>query len=103
METSLNLILIIVGGVGLIAVLLVPMILSIIWQRKGLSTQEDAMSHVEESLELSRRSVELQERTIALVEEMIRYQRDSLEVLRRLADREVSESVTAAGSHRPTR
>jgi hypothetical protein len=67
--------------------LVLVLVLSLLWQRKGLNTQQRAMSHVEESLALSRRSVELQEQVAALAEESLRNQREMIELLRRLVER----------------
>jgi hypothetical protein len=73
-------------SVCLILVLgLVPtLVLALVWQRKGLSRQEQAMSRVEESLDLSRRNVQLQEQANALREELIRGQQEMLQLLREL-------------------
>jgi hypothetical protein len=57
--------------------------LALVWQRQGLNTQQQAMSHVEESLALSRRSVRLMEESNMLAEEMIKNQQAILDLLRR--------------------
>jgi len=69
------------------------------WSRKALSSQQRAVSHVDEGMELSRESVELcrrgiglQEKTIALVEVMIQNQREIIDLLRSRDDRPSSES-----------
>ena len=53
-------------GVLVIGGLVALLVLTLVWQRMGLSTQQSAMSHIEESLELARRAVELQKRANAL-------------------------------------
>jgi hypothetical protein len=70
--------------------------LVVAWSRKA---QQRAMSHVDESMELSRegvelgrRGVELQEKTIKLVEVMIQNQREIIELLRARDDRPLPES-----------
>jgi hypothetical protein len=64
---------------------LVPvLVLALVWQRKGLARQEQAMSRVEESLDLSRRNVQLHEQANALAEELIRGQQEMLQLLREL-------------------
>jgi hypothetical protein len=78
--------LVMVLSVALILLLaLVPvLVLALVWQRKGLAKQEQAMSHVEESMELSRRNGQLQEQANALTEELIRGQQEMLQLLREL-------------------
>jgi len=70
--------LIIVGG------LVTLMVLALVWQRKGLTTQQQAMSSVEESLRLSRRGVDLGEQSQALHAENLKIQREMLQVLHRI-------------------
>src|SRR5262245_51824173 len=72
---------------------LLVLVMALAWQRKGLTTQQRAMSQVDESLELSRRSIELQEEALALARDGLRCQREVLEVLRRLADREGARGI----------
>src|SRR4051794_14335419 len=86
------------GFAGLLIFVLIPvgfvvaMVLALVWQRRGLTTQERAMSDVQESLALSRRSVELQEQMAAMAEESVRNQREMLELLRRLTERRLLDS-----------
>jgi ABC-type branched-subunit amino acid transport system ATPase component len=67
-----------------LVIMLVLIVPALVWQRKGLSKQEQAMSHIEESLDLSRRNVQLQEQANALTEELIRGQQQLLQLLREL-------------------
>jgi hypothetical protein len=70
------------------------LVLSLLWQRKGLRgqdialrRQQEAMARVDETLALTRRSVELQERALALAEESAQNGREMVALLRRLAER----------------
>ena len=76
----------ILAGLGL------AMALVLVWQRKGLSTQERAMSHIQESMALSRRNVQLQEQMAAMGEESPQNQREMVELLRRLMERRLLDS-----------
>jgi hypothetical protein len=87
---------VIIGGGGVVLGLTVLAVLTTVWARKGLTSQQRAISHVEESIELSRRSFELQERAITLTEEIIRNQREIIEALRRPNDRGSPESAIRA-------
>ena len=80
-ESLLLVPIVVIGGTLLL------MVLALVWQKKGLTGQQRALSHVEESLTLSRRAVELQERSIVLAEELISNQRTMIDLLRRDADR----------------
>jgi hypothetical protein len=72
--------------------LVLLMVLALVWQRRGLRTQERAMSHVQESLDLSRRNVELQEQMAAMAAESLQNQRETVELLRRLTERRLLDS-----------
>ena len=69
------------------AVFVITIVLALVWQRRGLTTQQRAMSHVEESIARGRRSIELQERMAAMAEESLQNQREMVELLRRLMER----------------
>ncbi len=73
-------------------VFVLTMVLALVWQRKGLTTQQRAMSHVEESLAMSRRNAELQEQMAAMAEESLRNQREMIELLRRFVERRLLDS-----------
>jgi hypothetical protein len=98
MPTNFWLIVLVVG-VSVLVGFMVLAALVVAWSRKALSTQQQAVSHVDESMELSRESVELcrrgiglQEKTIGLVEVMIQNQREIIELLRAGSDRTSPES-----------
>ena len=73
-------------------VVVITMVLALVWQRKGLTTQQRAMSHVEESLAMSRRNAELQEQMAAMAEESLRNQHEMIELLQRLVERRLLDS-----------
>jgi hypothetical protein len=83
---------------GLLFFLMIPaglvlaIVLALVWQRRGLSTQERAMSHVQESLALSRRSVELHEQMAAMAKESLQNQREIVQLLRRLTERRLLDA-----------
>jgi hypothetical protein len=87
---------VLIGGGGLVLGLIVVAVLATVWTRKGLTAQQQAISHVEESVGLSRRSLELHERAVALTEEIIRNQREIIEELRRMHDQRTPESAIRA-------
>ena len=71
------------GFLILLGGLILVLILSLVWQRKGLRGQQKALSHIDESLALSRRAVELNERLVELAEESIRNQHEMIQLLGR--------------------
>ncbi len=73
-------------------VVVITMVLALVWQRKGLTTQQRAMSHVEESLAMSRRNAELQEHMAAMAEESLHNQQEMIELLKRLVERRLLDS-----------
>jgi hypothetical protein len=74
-------------AVFVITVFAITIVLALVWQRRGLTTQQRAMSHVEETIAQGRRSFELQERMAALAEESLQTQREIVELLRRFMER----------------
>jgi hypothetical protein len=93
--------LIAVALTGGLLVLLVLLVLATVWQRQGLTRQQQAMARVEESLELSRRNVELQEEANLLRQELLKNQREMLQLLRRLAEVPLPEPEAAPHALRP--
>ena len=99
MESRFVLIVVVVV-LGIFVGLLVLAALVVAWARKALSSQQQTVSRVDESMELSREGIELSRRAIellekqnALTEEIIRNQREIVGALRRTDVRGTADSA----------
>lgn len=96
---SEKVLIVLIVGAGVVVGLMVLAALVVAWTRKA---QKQALSQVDESMELSRegialgrRGLVLQEKTVALVEVMIQNQQEIIELLRSKDDRASESRIRA--------